>query len=101
MGNLGTGTPTPTFPTYEERTPTLGECHLSPNTASQRPTLHVLAGELALFFSKVVVFVAQATSINETLADLFCGVVVPAGEGTTAAAHLAGCEAIFWRRGGW
>lgn len=58
--------------------------------------MHIAAGQLALFFPKVVVLVAQATSINETLADLFCGVVVPAGEGTTAAPHLARCEAIFF-----
>lgn len=89
----------PTSLIREERTPTLGECHLSPNTASQRPTLHIAAGELALFFPKVVVLVAQATSINKTLADLFCGVVVPAGEGTSTAAHLPGCKAVFWQGG--
>lgn len=85
----------PTSLTGVGRQLTLGESHLSPKAAPQRPTLHIAAGQLALFFPKVVVLVAQATSINETLADLFCGVVVPAGEGTTAAPHLARCEAIF------
>lgn len=63
--------------------------------------MHIAAGELALFFPKVVVLVAQTTSINKTLADLFCGVIVPAGEGTTAAAHLAGCKAVFWGKESW
>lgn len=61
--------------------------------------MHIMAGKLALFFPKVVVLVAQATSINETLADPFCGVVVPAGEGTTTAAHLPGYKAVFWQGG--
>ena len=60
-----------------------------------RPTLHILAGQHALFLTKVVVLIAQATSKSETLADLFLGVIVPAWEGAPAAAHLVGCEAII------
>lgn len=58
--------------------------------------MHIPAGQLALLFPKIVVLIAQAASVNKTLANLFFGVVEPAGEGTAAAAHLAGCEAIFW-----
>jgi hypothetical protein len=56
--------------------------------------LHIPAGQHTLFFSKVVVFVAQATSINKPLADLLCRIIVPAREGAPAAAHLAGGKAI-------
>lgn len=58
--------------------------------------MHVAASQLALFFPKVVVLVALTTSVSETLAELIFGVIVPAGEGASAAAHLAGRKAIFW-----
>lgn len=57
--------------------------------------MYILAGEHALFLPKVIVLVAQATAIRETLADLLCGVIVPAREGAPAAAHLVGGEAVI------
>lgn len=62
----------------------------------RRPTLYTPAGQHALSLPQVVVLVACAASINEALADLLCGVVIPTGKGAPAAAHLAGCKAIVW-----